>query len=473
MRRIPAPGVRGRLVLALLAVSVVTLAVTALLVLPPLEQRLRDDTLRNLAASTRSAAERLEEVPASVVRLRSPELVAFARSVRRRTGAQVAVVDAGGRVLAATDVDAGEAVAGLKPAPRGPKSTRRVIGSGNEAEAQTAQTAVASGHPLLVALTRPLNEAQAAAAVFRRGFVRAAAISLLVALALGGFLATRLVRRLRALSAAAGAVARIGPAAEVASDPARDEVGDLTRTLATMQHRLQEQEQARRTFVATASHELRTPLAALRLQLGLLREELDAGPVDPADAREQVIHAEAQAVRLSGLAADLLDLSRLDAGVPPRREPTALGEVCRSTATEFDGSRRQGGAQVEVTVERELPAWGDRGAVARVVRILIDNALRHSPSDGIVRVRVGPGAAVAVEDEGPGIAPADREQIFDRFQRGSETGDRAGFGLGLAIGRELAHRMEGDLVLDRPAAPTSFVLRLQPVEAAEADQIEP
>ncbi len=465
MSRVRAPGLRGRLVLALLGVSVVTLAVTALLVLPPLEQRLRSDALRSLAARARASASTLARLPAGTLTPRSPELVAFARAARRRSGAQVAVTDARGRLLVATDLDATEALPALPAGPGRPESVRRVVGSGNESEAQTAEAVEVSGRRYVLGLTKPLNEVQAAARVFRSGFERAAVISLAVALALGAFLATRLVRRLRALSAAAGAVARIGPAAEVASDPARDEVGDLTRTLATMQHRLREQEQARRTFVSTASHELRTPLAALRLQLGLLREELDAGPVDPAEAREQVMHAEAQAIRLSGLAADLLDLSRLDAGVPPRREPTALAEVCRSTAAEFDASRRQGGAPVEVLVDGERPAWGDPGAVARIVRILLDNALRYSPPERAVRVLVGPGARVAVEDAGPGIAPAHREEIFDRFQRGTETSDRAGFGLGLAIGRELAHRMGGDLVLDHGAAPTRFVLRLQPVSA--------
>jgi len=92
-------------------------------------------------------------------------------------------------------------------------------------------------------------------------------------------------------------------------------VGDLTRAIGTMQQRLREQESARRTFVATASHELRTPLASMLLTLEEVEEDLAGDDPDLVDAREQVARAGAQTRRLTGLAADLLDLSRIDAGV--------------------------------------------------------------------------------------------------------------------------------------------------------------
>jgi signal transduction histidine kinase len=98
------------------------------------------------------------------------------------------------------------------------------------------------------------------------------------------------------------------------------------------------------------------------------------------------------------------------------------------------------------------PCWaqGDPGAVARIVRILIDNALRVAPPQSSIEVHAGTyggWALLTVRDHGPGVAPAERELIFERFQRGSATGGRSGFGLGLAIGRELAARMGGVLVL--------------------------
>jgi signal transduction histidine kinase len=102
--------------------------------------------------------------------------------------------------------------------------------------------------------------------------------------------------------------------------------------------------------------------------------------------------------------------------------------------------------------------------VARVVRILLDNALRHAPVGSAVRVLPayhGTNATVEVADEGPGVPPIDRERIFERFERGSAPSGESGFGLGLAIGRELARRMGGELRHDDGTDPGArFVLEL-------------
>jgi signal transduction histidine kinase len=113
--------------------------------------------------------------------------------------------------------------------------------------------------------------------------------------------------------------------------------------------------------------------------------------------------------------------------------------------------------------------------VARVLRILLDNALRHSPKDTAVHVEVrAPDSAVeiVVSDRGPGIPVADRERIFERFARGADPGEEGGFGLGLAIGRELSERMGGSLVLDGcDGGVTTFVLRLPAAPARRANAI--
>jgi signal transduction histidine kinase len=263
-------------------------------------------------------------------------------------------------------------------------------------------------------------------------------------------------------------------------DDGRDEVGDLARTLAAMQEKLRRQEEARRAFVATASHELRTPLTSLQGTLELLAEDLADGRVDVADAQEQVAGAQSQLRRLSRLATELLDLSRLDAAVPLRSEPVELGELSRAVAAEFELVARERG--VGIVIEPPPgPCWaaGDPGAVARVVRILLDNALRFSPPGESVVVTPsyhGDRATVEVSDRGPGVAPEDRERIFERFHRGSPTSATSGFGLGLAIGRELAQRMDGSLEL-HPATPgergARFSLRLPielPAGSHHADQ---
>ena len=110
-----------------------------------------------------------------------------------------------------------------------------------------------------------------------------------------------------------------------------------------------------------------------------------------------------------------------------------------------------------------IQAEGDPGSIARVARILVDNALRFAPQGSEVRISAGRDASAAgivVADEGPGIPADEREVVFERFRRGSDTGGGGGFGLGLAIGRELAERMGGRLVLEPSETGARFALRL-------------
>jgi signal transduction histidine kinase len=240
-------------------------------------------------------------------------------------------------------------------------------------------------------------------------------------------------------------------------DGHRDEIGELTRAFASMHSQLRRQESARRAFVATASHELRTPLTSLDGMLELLEDDLNADNLDLVDARKRTARAKEQSTRLSALAGDLLDLSRMDAQLDLRREPLELGELCRAVAAEFE--LRAAGSRVRLDVRHTPSAcWvsADPGAVARIIRILLDNALRVSPPGSTISVEMATHrgwATATVSDDGPGVAADERELIFERFQRGSATGGRAGFGLGLAIGRELAERMGGALEVEDAAAP--------------------
>jgi signal transduction histidine kinase len=240
-----------------------------------------------------------------------------------------------------------------------------------------------------------------------------------------------------------------------------------------MQRRLQQQEEARRAFVSTASHELRTPLASLDGMLELLHDDLESGALDQADARSLLDRARTQSRRLSRLAADLLDLSRLDAQVQLRSEPVELGELSRAVLAEFElGTEERGIVSTLDDSSGQVWACGDPGGVARIVRILLDNAVRVSPQGGeiTVELRNGGQASVTVRDEGPGVAAEERDLIFERFQRGRAAAGSAGFGLGLAIGRELAERMGGELVLERNELPgATFTLRL-PVATAQQEE---
>jgi signal transduction histidine kinase len=445
---------RRRLIAALILTSVLTLAVVAIALLVPLDNRLNSDAVKSLTATTLAARPTFARIPAREVFPNSRPLRDAVQDVRRRTGDEVAAIGPGGQVLAATEPDAG----GTDPANTEALTRDRVVagtvGSADGLEARVAAPVRLRETPYVLTMSRPLSGLAGASAVVGRGFLFAAAITLAIALFVGTWVAGRLVRRLSALrdDVLTGATPR---------EDTRDEVGDLARAFAAMQRRVAEQEQARRTFVATASHELRTPLASLRLMLGMLAEDLHDSEPDIADARGQVERAAAQSERLARLANDLLDLSRLDAVVALREEPVDVGGLSRAVTAEFDG--------VELDADEGVWAQADPGAVARIVRILLDNARRFAPPGTSVEVEVrgGPaGCVVAVSDEGPGVEPHDRERIFERFERGEGPANDGGFGLGLAIARELAIRMGGDLRLDPRAPGGRFVLELRAARTA-------
>jgi signal transduction histidine kinase len=317
---------------------------------------------------------------------------------------------------------------------------------------------------------RRLTEVTTAVDQVRNALIAAAGIGMLVAIVLGIGLSRTLLRRLARLRAAALRITAEGPDAPAPKDEVRDEVGDLARTLARMQDALRRQEAARRSFVSTASHELRTPLTMLQGTMELLEEDLRDGRVDIEDAQLQVTNARRELRRLSTLAGELLDLSRLDAAVQLRSEPVELGELARAVAAEFDLRARELDVELRVLPPPE-GCWGrgDPDAVARVVRILIDNALRYGPQGQVITVATTRPAGLSVTDHGPGIPPEEREHVFERFHRGRAAGPESGFGLGLAIGRELAERMGGSLELaDREPPGACFVLKLAAAEPEDA-----
>jgi signal transduction histidine kinase len=464
VRRPPRLGLRARIVAAIALAILVTSAAAAVTLLIPLQHRLRDDQLRELASALAGAQGLLTDLPDDSVRPGSAALASRARTLARRTGAQAFIVDARGVVLATTDPDLNEPLDDARRAIARNRPVESVAGEG-DGEARVAVPVHAQGRRLAVALHKQLGDQRAAVTVVARGLVVAVLVGLAVALLLGVLLAGRIVRRIGALRRTALHVAELGPVAEVMTAGAgSDEVGDLTRAFATMQERLREQEEARRAFVSTASHELRTPLAALRLTLDLAATRLQAaGPPARAGA-VQVRHAQDQAERLARLADELLELSRLDAGVPMRRELVELGELARAVAAEL--APAAAARDVELALLADGPTWvtADPGAVARIARILVDNALRFSPAGGRIALRTlvdGDMARLSVQDEGPGIPEDERQLIFERFRRGRVSAENAaGFGLGLAIGRQLAEQMDGGLRLADTASGACFVLSL-------------
>ncbi len=471
MRRIGF-GLRPRLVLALVLTAAVTLGAAALALLSPLQERLSNQSERDLQAAVLSARQSMADQLRRDRGRVSDEVQRLARGLARRTSARVIVTDGIPTTVRpylydtanpGTPDNQGDILSALRT-----RSTQ--VGSAGDATRIATPLDVPGGRTFVLAARRTADDAAGVVDEVRSAFAKAALIALAAAVVLGLALVTTILRRLELLRATARRIMTEGPEeAPTPVDRGSDEVGDLARTLAGMQEALRRQERARRAFVSTASHELRTPLTSLGGTLELLQEDLRDERIDLADAQEQLALAQGQVGRLQHLASDLLDLSRLDAAIPLRSEPVELGEVCRAVGAEFAGQAAKEDVALE-TAEPIGPCWarGDPTAVARIVRILLDNALRLAPPGTTVAVTPayrGPEATVEVIDAGPGVPAADSERIFERFQSGSAVSAPGGSGLGLAIGRELALRLGGrlELVASNGGPGARFVLTL-PIE---------
>ncbi|WP_423462212.1 sensor histidine kinase [Promicromonospora sp. MS192] len=208
-----------------------------------------------------------------------------------------------------------------------------------------------------------------------------------------------------------------------------DEVGQLAHAFNRMAEDLASVEQTRRDLIANVSHELRTPVAALQAQL----ENMVDGVVPPTPAALEQAHAQTE--RLTRLVTYLLDLSRIEAGASALNVGTiAVGDFLEDCAEDLSmvDAAKDLHYVVDVTPE-DLVIEGDAERLRQVVTNLLQNAIRHSPAGGVVRLDAYPvdgseGADVVLEvsDEGPGIAAADRERIFQRFVRGTGSGDGRG-----------------------------------------------
>ncbi|WP_051324087.1 sensor histidine kinase [Candidatus Solirubrobacter pratensis] len=438
---------RARLVLALFATAAASLAVAAVTLLPPLQARLRADAARTLQLHGEAARPEFAHG--------HPRVARVVHDLARTSGAEVILISHRG-VVQNTDPDD---TVGLADA-------RRVLisrHSEHEVSGDVASAAVpvrVGGRTYAVALRKRLGDVERTVAVVEAAFAAAAGAGLLLALAGGLLLSGRMLRRVNALRDAVSDDAPVQP------DAHRDEIGELARAFAALQTRVASQETARRTFVATASHELRTPLASLQTLLELVSEEAGDDEPDMDAVRADIDSALTQARRLGGLAHGLLDLSRLDAEITPRSEPIELGELVRAVAAEFRPSPA-------IDAER-CWALGDPDGVARIVRLLVDNAYRHG--GGVVEVRTERRSGVVVVrvlDGGPGVPDEERDAIFERFRRG-EASASPGFGLGLAIGRELARRMGGELALeDGPGGRFALALPAAPADVEAQQAAEP
>lgn len=239
-----------------------------------------------------------------------------------------------------------------------------------------------------------------------------------------------------------------------------DELSRVAAAFNRMVTGLAELERLKSDFISSISHELRTPLVAMVETNEALLDDV-AGPLTPQQRRMISLNGGA-ARRLSGMIGDLLELNVVRSGLRYRMAPANLEVIVRDAVSELDARARDRDIRLEMSLEDadNLHLEADRDRLLQVVQNLVDNAIKYTPAGGTVEIhlrsvarealasvppRAAPGdarfALLQVVDSGPGIPPADRERVFEKFfRRQGVSAD--GVGLGLAICREitLAHR---------------------------------
>jgi signal transduction histidine kinase len=277
-------------------------------------------------------------------------------------------------------------------------------------------------------------------------FALAFLAGLAVAAGLVWYLSRRLTEPVLALSRAADQVAEGRYDANLPEPRSRDEIGHLTERFGQMTERLAEADERERSFLMRVSHELRTPLTAIRGHVEALRE----GLADDPEARQAslgVIRAEVD--RLVRLVGDILDLARLDAHrFTLTEEEVELRRLLEHAYQSRSEEARQRGIEYEQVFEADPVIHTDGDRVLQIVSNLLDNAFTWTPDGGRIALGLSTAngrVAVSVADTGPGIGPDEQERIFRPFYSRNGAG---GVGLGLAIARELAHALGGDLSLE-------------------------
>jgi signal transduction histidine kinase len=459
----PLRTVGGRLALALLVVVGGALAIVYLIVVPSYQSSLVDGTLKDLRHTLLLVEEKprnspSEPFPSDAWMQDEVGPIALA------TGTRVAVFGAPPLLEPVADTNGGTS----RDIERDPMA-RSAFSSGGVVTYAEAAVSLPGGQALWVSV--PLHNELESVEVVRTRVILAATVATGFAIVLGYLLATLFARRIRRLEAAAERIAA-GRFDEPVVDAAPDELGQLARAFEQMRLQLASLERARGEFIANASHELRTPLFSLAGFLELLSNDEE---VDDETREEFLEVMRGQVTRLTKLATDLLDLSRMDAGrLAVDDEGLDLGVVADVLATEFGPRVAAAGHTLELDLRTRVYARGDETRVLQIGRIMVENAVLHTPpgtSIGLAAAAEGGRATLTVSDDGPGIPEEARQAVFERFYR---LGGRvaSGSGLGLAIARELATLMGGRIELDSKEGSTRFTLVLAADAVARAGILE-
>jgi signal transduction histidine kinase len=437
---------------------------------PRLQDRLRNQRLQALAVDARNAAGALDAsgpLPAQPddkkthnellprVRRRAAQIgaeILVLRPLRGTPQVLTLVVDStpdGG--VTSTDVQAvAQEALGSRRGATGTEPT--AIGR----EAMAAQPLAKNRGVVVLAVS--LEDVEGNVALIQRQILYSGAVALVIALLAGYLVARALSLRVKRLEQAARKVAGGDFSNPIRAD-SDDELGQLAAAFNDMQNQLARLDRARKQFIASASHELRTPIFSLGGFLELLADE----DLDEETRRAFLEQLRGQVDRMRTLATELLDLSRLESGaLELHPEPTDVGQLAREVAAEFTPAAQRHQTKLDLHLTRDpIELECDPERVAQVLRILLDNALVHTPTGTGVRVsaaRHNGHVRLEVSDRGLGIKRQNMPHIFEPFF--SSDDDAQGAGLGLAIARELAERMQGQLTVRSVPGTTTFSLEL-------------
>jgi signal transduction histidine kinase len=460
------PNLALKFGLALFVIVAGALGIVYLAVVPRLESRLVNAKIQELERASPLVVEQFRDANPLI----GYQLLAtsFSSSLNARVVVLERLRPAGSRLITVADSN-GSSLPGLGTDP----IARRALESGGTATGRIerggsdrAEVAVPLDSATVVLLSASLKDALANVSLVRRTLLLAGIAALGVSLFVGAVAAWSFTRRIRRLEEAAERIAA-GDFEQPVVDPVDDEVGELAQAFDSMRLRLAQLDHARREFIANASHELRTPLFSLGGFLELMAHE----DLDDQERRDFIEEMAAQVERLTKLATDLLDLSRLDAGqLSVSRVEVDVAAIARTVGEEFRAIAEGSGDGLQVRADGPLLAVGDEQRILQIARILVENALRHTPAGTTVVVTAEPEggkAALSVRDNGPGVPARDHEHLFERFYR-ADGGKASGSGLGLAIARELAVRMDGAIEFRSEPGKTVFTLVLPLLEVAES-----
>ena len=447
-RIVPFGSVRARMTVLATLVAVIAVGISAVALLVVLRhslERTGDDAAKTRAQDLAALTKTGGTLPA-LLAVPNDEDVAQ-------------VVDASGVVLAGSTGHTEKAITSFNPEGSAPAvRTVRDVPDDNElidfrVWAQRART---PRGPVTVYIGTSLESVNETIATVRRVLLLILPPLLALLAVASWVLVGRALRPVEAIRAEVADISGRALDRRVPVPPSRDEISRLASTMNEMLDRLQVASERQRKFVADASHELQSPIAALRTQLEVALAQ--PATTNWAETSSDLL---AESRHMERLVRDLLFLARSDGEESVRPvEPVDLDDIVLEEATRLRSTASVG---VDASGVSAAPLSGNRDELTRLVRNLLENAEHHAESRVSIRLSSdGREITLVVEDDGPGVPPAERDRIFQRFTRVDEARTRhnGGTGLGLAIVKEITERHGGTVCVENAAPGARFAVRL-------------